>query len=251
MRAASIRYVDVGRGKQRRSPRFDAARISRISGTSTGGSHGRLQARRNLPLRVRVPRSRLRGSTGCKSKREAQEFERAKRQEAAKEAERREALGRAPLTWGVAASRYWQEAGQHHSRYHGTLASLEWLTRHIGEATPLAADQRLACRPAGRQAAGRWRRAGDRQPDRDRAAAPGAQPGALWGESVPPIEWRKHMLAEPRERVRELRADEEEALFAALRPDYHAIVRFALLTGCRLRRVRRTDLGAMSIGAGG
>ena len=46
---------------------------------------------------------RLRGSTGCTSKREAQEFERAKRQEAAKEAERREALGRGPLTWGVAA----------------------------------------------------------------------------------------------------------------------------------------------------
>ena len=59
--------------------------------------------------------SRLRGSTGCKSKREAQEFERQKRQEAAKESERREALGRAPLTWGVAATRYWEEAGQHHA----------------------------------------------------------------------------------------------------------------------------------------
>ena len=56
----------------------------------------------------------------------------------------------------------------------------------------------------------------------------------LWGEHLPPIEWRKHMLTEPRERVRELRPDEEEKLFAALRPDYHPIVRFALLTGCRL-----------------
>ena len=36
------------------------------------------------------------------------------------------------------------------------------------------------------------------------------------------------------ERIRELRADEEAAFFAALRPDYHPIVRFALLTGCRL-----------------
>src|SRR5215207_134998 len=57
--------------------------------------------------------SRFRGSTGCTSKREAQEFERQKRQEAAKEAERREALGRSPLTWGVAAARYWEELGQH------------------------------------------------------------------------------------------------------------------------------------------
>ena len=56
----------------------------------------------------------------------------------------------------------------------------------------------------------------------------------LWGELLPPIEWRKHMLTEPRERIRELRPDEEEKLFAALRPDYHQIVRFALLTGCRL-----------------
>ena len=34
--------------------------------------------------------------------------------------------------------------------------------------------------------------------------------------------------------MRELRAEEEAALFAALRPDYHPIVRFALFTGCRL-----------------
>src|SRR5215207_5295889 len=83
--------------------------------------------------------SRFRGSTGCRSKREAQEFERANRQEAAKEADRREALGRAPLTWGVAASRYWKEAGQHHNRTTGTLRALEWLTREIGEATALSA----------------------------------------------------------------------------------------------------------------
>ena len=56
----------------------------------------------------------------------------------------------------------------------------------------------------------------------------------LWGEHLPLIEWRKHLLKEPRERIRELRADEEERLFAALRPDHHAIVRFALLTGCRI-----------------
>ncbi len=63
--------------------------------------------------------ARLRGSTGCTSKREAQEFERAKRQEAAKEAERREALGRGPLTWGVAAIAVLAGAGQHHRRTEG------------------------------------------------------------------------------------------------------------------------------------
>jgi len=76
---------------------------------------------------------RFRGSTGCASRREAEAVERAKRQEAAKEHEHRDALGRAPLTWGVAASRYWTEHGQHHAADTGTLRSLEWLTRHIGE----------------------------------------------------------------------------------------------------------------------
>ena len=56
-------------------------------------------------------------------------------------------------------------------------------------------------------------------------------------QALPPIEWRKYLLKEPRERVRELRADEEAALFAVLREDYAAPVRFALLTGCRLAEI--------------
>ena len=56
----------------------------------------------------------------------------------------------------------------------------------------------------------------------------------VWGVALPPIEWRRHLLAEPQERIRELRADEEATFFAALRPDYHPVARFALLTGCRL-----------------
>jgi integrase len=176
---------------------------------------------------------RFRGSTGCKSKREAQEFERAKRQEAAKEAERREALGCAPLTWGVAASRYWQEAGQHHARDTKTLPSLEWLTRHIGETTPLTSiDGSLVARLVAKR---RGDGVGPATVNRTvteplRRVLNRAK---LWGHPVPAIEWGKHALKEPRERVRELRADEEEALFAVLREDHHAIVRFALLTGCR------------------
>ncbi|MDF3016566.1 MAG: site-specific integrase [Thermomicrobiales bacterium] len=177
--------------------------------------------------------SRLRRSTGCKSKREAQEFERQKRQEAAKESERREALGRAPLTWGVAATRYWEEAGQHHAPDTKTLPSLEWLTRHIGEATPLTLiDGSLVARLVAKR---RSNGVGPATVNRTvteplRRVLNRAK---LWGESVSMLEWGKHLLKEPRERVRELRVDEEEALFAALREDHHAIIRFALLTGCR------------------
>ena len=178
--------------------------------------------------------SRLRGSTGCTSKREAQEFERQKRQEAAKEAERREALGRAPLTWGVAATRYWHEAGQHHSRTTGTLRALEWLTRGIGETTPLSAinGDLVARLVAKRRGDGVGPAAVNRSVTEPLRRV--LSRAKLWGEHLPTIQWSKHMLQEPRERVRELRADEEAALFASFRPDYHPVVRFALLTGCRL-----------------
>lgn len=45
--------------------------------------------------------------------------------------------------------------------------------------------------------------------------------------------WKGHMLPEPEERVRELTSDEERALFKALRPDFHALVLFCILTGMR------------------
>lgn len=56
----------------------------------------------------------------------------------------------------------------------------------------------------------------------------------VWAEEIKPIAWKKHRLKEPQERVRELKADEQARLFAALQAQYHAIVRFALATGCRL-----------------
>lgn len=47
------------------------------------------------------------------------------------------------------------------------------------------------------------------------------------------IDWSSLMLKEATERVRELTADEEARLFAALRADYHDLVRFCLMAGPR------------------
>ncbi len=177
---------------------------------------------------------RFRGATGCKNKREAEEFTRRKRQEKAKEAERREALGWGPLTWGVAATRYWHENGQHHSATTHTLRSLAWLTAEIGDATPLSdINGSLVARLVAKR---RGDGVGPATVNRTMTEALRRvlSRARLWGEHLPPIEWRKHILPEPKERVRELRAEEEKALFEALRPEYHTIVRFALLTGCRL-----------------
>ena len=60
---------------------------------------------------------------------------------------------------------------------------------------------------------------------------------SLWGVEVAAINWQHLLLDEAGEREHVLSADEEDRLFAALRPDYHALVRFALVTGLRLDNV--------------
>lgn len=47
--------------------------------------------------------------------------------------------------------------------------------------------------------------------------------------------WVKHMLEEPDEHVRELRAEEADAITLATRPDYEPFIAFARATGLRLR----------------
>lgn len=58
---------------------------------------------------------------------------------------------------------------------------------------------------------------------------------------TPEIDWRKLALREPKERARELTPAEEARLFKALRPDFHALVRFCLATGCRVGSAIRLD----------
>jgi hypothetical protein len=56
---------------------------------------------------------RFHGSTRCTSKREADAFEKRRRAEADEELKAQERLGREPMTFKVAGSRYWDEVGQH------------------------------------------------------------------------------------------------------------------------------------------
>jgi integrase len=66
-----------------------------------------------------------------------------------------------------------------------------------------------------------------------------------WEQTVKEINWKDFLLPEPKERVRELTADEEERMFASLREDYHPIVFFSIVSGFRLREcvnLRWTDI---------
>lgn len=187
---------------------------------------------------------RFYGSTGCTSKREADREEQERKAEAKRQIAETRKLRRQPMTFGVAATRYWEEAGKYAKTATGIEWSLAWLQREIGSRTRLSAiDGEMVARLVVKRRDDTVLRGG-----RSVKVAPATvnrtvtevlrriltRAAKVWEEPVSPVQWGKHLLKEPEERVRELRSEEEAALFAALRPDYHAVVRFAILTGCRL-----------------
>ncbi|TVR12285.1 MAG: site-specific integrase [Salinarimonadaceae bacterium] len=202
---------------------------------------------------------RFHGSTGCANKRDADLFEKDRREEALAKIKAATRLGREPMTFGVASSRYWQEVGQHAKSVADIEWSLAWLQREIGMTTKLVdidnlLVSRLVASRRGEKVRGKelvkpstvnrtvteplrriMRRARD-----------------VWQEPVGQVDWKRHLLKEPQERVRELRPDEEAKMFEVLREDYHPIVRFAVMTGCRLNecvtlRWRDVDWGSRQV----
>lgn len=203
---------------------------------------------------------RFSGTTGAASKREAERAETRARTAAREELSRTSDAPRAPLTVKDACARYWDEVGQHlkGGGDDNCLWSLVWIERELGPGRRLLdIDDECVARLVARR---RGERAllGRRDPKGEKDKPPRLVANAtvnrsvteplrkvmnraarVWREPVPEISWRDHMLREPKERVRELRADEEARLFEVLREDFHPIVRFALLTGVRLGEVLR------------
>lgn len=188
---------------------------------------------------------RFRGSTRCTSKDKAKQFERDRRREVEAAFIARAPGSREPMTWQAISSLYWQEVGQHHTNADTTLWSLDWLTREIGKATPVTQiTNAVVARLVAKRRAEKAKRS-------KRPVAPSTvnrtvteplrkvllRAKNIHEQPTPPIRWREHILKEPKERVRELRAEEEAALFGALRDDYAPAIRFALLTGFRLGEV--------------
>ncbi len=187
---------------------------------------------------------RFHGDTGAASKREALRIEAVKKQEAALAVKKADGAGGAVLSFKGAASRYFVEVGQH-LRGDGVdnlLWSLAWLEKEIGATLPIdRIDNGLVARLVAK-------RRGEKARNTDRLVSAATvnrsmteplrkilrRAHDIWHQPIARIKWRDHMIREPRERVRELRVDEETRLFQVLRPDYHPIVLFAILTGCRL-----------------
>jgi integrase len=140
------------------------------------------------------------------------------------------------MTVRDATALYYAEVGQHHANSGTTLVNLGWVETQLGRHRLLSAitDADVAKAVAKRRGEGLAPASVNRTvTEVIRKVMTRAR--KTWGVEVRQIDWRSHMLKEPEERVREMSHSEEAALFAALRPDYAPIVRFALLSGCRMQ----------------
>jgi len=173
---------------------------------------------------------RFSGSTGCTTKREAERWE-------AREKERVKKLtvtGNAPMTFIVAAARYWEEVGKHHRNHVDTLRSLDWLQEQLGKTTLLSSisDSEIASLVAKRRGEGVSNATVNRSVNEImRGILRRAQ--KVWKQAVQDIDWKQHFLKEAQERIREATPEEEAKLVAAFRGDYAPAFRFAILSGCR------------------
>ncbi|CAJ1391691.1 unnamed protein product [Effrenium voratum] len=138
------------------------------------------------------------------------------------------------MTMEAACVRFWEEVGQYHAGAETTLTDLGRLRDRLGGSKDIS---QIDGRDVAKLVA---KRRGD-------GVAPGtvnrgttkllrhllSRARDVWQIDVQRIEWGRHLLKEPQERVRELSEAEEAALLAEIRDDLRPLISFAILTGCR------------------
>jgi integrase len=192
---------------------------------------------------------RFHGSTKRTNRREAEKIEQAQREIAKQEAARSKAVS-CSLQIDDVAGRYWTEVGQHHAGADNTWRDVSRLVDYFG-ATKLLTE--IGDDDVARLVA--WRRGHRviRSKKRKPEECPLLSNATVNRSTIEPLKklftrakawgvtfdreptWKKHLLKEPQERVRELIGDEGERLEAATRADYAAFIAFARASGLRLR----------------
>jgi hypothetical protein len=185
---------------------------------------------------------RFLGSTKATTRREAKAVERAER-EKAKAIVAQQLAAASSLRLDDVADRYWLEVGQHHTGADNTWRQLRYLIDcpHLGKDILITniTDNDVIKLVA-------WRR-GHRTKtgalispytvnDTTEQVKKLFTRAKLWGvrfDHEP--KWKRHRLAEPRERVRELVGDEAERLDEATRDDYAPFLAFVRASGLRRR----------------
>jgi integrase len=173
-------------------------------------------------------------------RREAEAVERVEREKAKRHLAQVRAAATS-LKLDDVAGRYWSEVGQHHAGADNTERQIGFLIQFFGKdkaLTDITGDD-VAQLVA-------WRRGHRARKDGPLISAFTVNDtteqlkklftrAKMWGvhfDHEP--QWRKHWLAEPQERVRELVGDEAERLQAATRDDYAPFFAFARASGLRL-----------------
>ena len=164
---------------------------------------------------------RIYGSSGQTSKTAARKVEAVKRRELAEGDTLRQ------VTLDEAAGIYWTDKAMRQASAKTTEYQTANLIAGLGKDVPLG---ELKASAIATYAARRRAKVSDSSVNREieilRRVINYAT--ARLDAAVPRINWRTLKYREPQERVRELSGDEEARLFAALRPDLHDFVRFAL-----------------------
>lgn len=192
---------------------------------------------------------RFSGDTGATTKREAERIEESKRKVAQSQVAAEASFFADTMTFEVAASRWWLEVGQHHKNSDTTLVVLDWLKTHIGAKTQLekVTDSIVAGLVARRRGERVKRKLKTGKFSEGDFVSPSTvnrtctQPlreiinraRKVWKVKVADIDFSKHILKEPQERVREANENEEAAILAELGEGYDKAVKFAFMSGCR------------------
>lgn len=152
------------------------------------------------------------------------------------------------MTFDAAAGRYWGEVGQHIASASETERNIERLVEWIGRETPVAeitddTVARLVARRRGQHRRGE-KHLGFVSPAQVNRSVTQllrrilTRARKVWKEPLPAEpNWTAHVLAEPRERTRELSYQEEGRLEEVERADYRPARLFAQITGLRRREV--------------
>jgi integrase len=181
------------------------------------------------------------GSTKARTKREAEAVERTERDKAKQHVAQARAAATS-LRLDDVAGRYWSEVGQHHVGASNTWRQIEKLIEHFGKdklITEITDDEVVQLVA--------WRRGHRVRKDGPLISAFTVNDlteqlkklftrAKLWGVRFDrELQWKRHWLAEPQERKRELVGDEGDRFEAATRDDLVPYFAFVHASGLRLR----------------
>jgi excisionase family DNA binding protein len=256
-RAGEIPYVNIGRGRNRETPQYDLNDLIRWKERTKirACPSSSEKTRKTVPIAT-TSKSAVADFLAIRenrTRREAQKVEKAKRQEVKALLFAEADLFASEMTLLVACARYWQEVGQHHRNSDTTQRHLDWLTRHFGDdrllheiddnavAAMVAKRRGEFVRTRRKRPVTQGKRSLQRRVSDATVNRTATQPlreivlraRDVWGVKTSKINWAKHLLPAPQERVREASPAEERAIMAELARGYDVAVEFAFINGCR------------------